>query len=208
MINKSKIYEVNYISNENNLQWDKANSLQEFDDYWGDKPKQKTEFKALWSDSHLFLKYNVFEVNVHIDNNEDLIKGVNNSDRVEIFFRKDKNLDPYYCLEIDPTPRVMDFKAQPNKVFDFGWSWPLDGLTVKSEILDNMFTVEIAISIESLNKLGLINNNVIEAGIYRAKYSKNENGILEPKWISWINPNTETPNFHIQTSFGKLHLIK
>jgi len=211
----SKIYTVKHISDDgkisndklSDLHWDKANSLSDFDDYWGEKPLHKTEFKALWSDSHLFLRYVVFDSSVHTDDNEDLIVGVNNSDRVEIFFRKDKNLNPYYCLEIDTSPRVMDFKAKPNKEFDFTWSWP-GGLTVESTILEDKYIVEISIGIESLNELGLINNNIIEAGIYRAKYIKDNNGVFEPKWISWINPDTETPNFHIHTSFGKLHLIK
>jgi|LGVF01.1.fsa_nt_gb hypothetical protein len=215
MNQNSKTYEVNYIPNDiidcndksSNLCWEKANSLLYFDNYWGSKPKQKTEFKALWSDTHLFLKYCVYDSSVYIDHNKDLIKGVNNSDRVEVFFRKNESLNPYYCLEIDPSPRVMVFKALPNKVFDFKWNWPLGGLVVKSSISSNKYVVEMAISIESLNKLNLISNNTIEVGLYRAKYIKEDNGVFEPKWISWINPNTENPNFHIHTSFGKLQLI-
>jgi hypothetical protein len=109
-------------------------------------------------------------------------------------------------LEIDPASRIMDFKARPNKQFDFNWNWPSDDIKVKSAMESNCFTVEIAISLVSLTKLGLIKDDKIEAGIYRAKYNKQEDGNYEPTWITWVNPNTESPNFHTPSSFGVLHL--
>ena len=113
----------------------------------------------------------------------------------------------YYCLEIDPTPRIMDFKASPKKKFDFDWNWPNNDLIVKSTIKEDRFIVEIAITIQSLKNFDLIKDNSIEAGIYRAKYTKQENNLFEPTWISWVNPNTETPNFHVPDSFGNLTLV-
>ena len=119
-------------------------------------------------------------------------------------------MSPYYCLEIDPSARIMDFKAFPDKQFDFDWDWPKEDLIVKSSIADDSFTVEGAISIKSLERLDLISDDgVIEAGIFRAKYNKkDENSSYEPTWITWINPNTELPNFHISDSFGELLLLQ
>ena len=48
----------------------------------------------------------------------------------------------------------------------------------------------------------LIKGNKIEAEIFHAKYMEIVNSIFEPTWISWVNPNTENPNFHTSTSFG------
>ena len=186
--------------------WDKANVLLDFCSPWDGDEIKKIEFKALWSMDMFFFCFKVNDSEIHIDTTDNTINSINNSDRVELFFRTNDSLDPYYCLEIDPTPRIMDFKAHPNKRFDFAWNWPSKDLKVKSSINEKGFTVEGQISIFSLTKLGLINDGKIEAGLYRAKYNKQNDGTYEPTWITWVNPNTESPNFHTPSSFGILHL--
>lgn len=101
----------------------------------------------------------------------------------------------------------MDFIAYPNKKFDFEWTWPKNDLLVQSSINSNNFTVEGSISIDSLKRYNLIKDNMIEAGVFRAKYNTKNNIQFEPTWITWVNPKTETPNFHTPSSFGKLFLL-
>lgn len=191
-----------------NQLWQKAELLTDFVSPWDIKKPKKIEFKAMWDTKNLFFCFTVFDNVIHIDKTDNRFESIGNSDRVELFFRTSASLNPYYCLEIDPTPRIMDFKAYPNKNFNFEWNWPKNDLTVKSQINNNNFTVEIAISIKSLNSLNLIKENKIETGIFRAKYKEQENSIFEPTWISWVNPNTESPNFHTPTSFGVLNLME
>lgn len=186
--------------------WDKATVLLDFCSPWNSDEIKEIEFKALWSKDTFFFRFKVNDPEIHIDTTDNTINSINNSDRVELFFRTNDSLDPYYCLEIDPTPRIMDFKAHPNKQFDFNWNWPSTDIEVKSFIGSNSFTVEIAISLASLTELGLLNEGKIETGIYRAKYNKQHDGSYEPTWITWVNPNTESPNFHTPSSFGVLHL--
>ena len=101
----------------------------------------------------------------------------------------------------------MDFKAHPNKKFDFNWNWPDNDMKVVSQRNENYFTVRIAISIQSFKDLSLLKENRIETGIYRAKYNKIENEKeYQPTWITWVDPNTDEPNFHIKSSFGVLEL--
>ena len=116
-------------------------------------------------------------------------------------------MNPYYCLEIDTAARVMDFIALPEKNFDFKWNWPKNDLVVQSSRTENSFTVEGKISIESLKQFNLIKGSTIETGIFRAKYVEKGDLNFEPTWISWVNPNTETPNFHTPSSFGELILM-
>ncbi len=187
--------------------WQKAVILTDFVSHWDNAKQEKIEFRALWDTQNIYFYYRVNDANVHIDKRSDGIESIGESDRVEIFFRTDAALNPYYCLEIDPTPRIMDFIAYPDRKFDFDWNWPKKDLTVKSNIQQDYFVVEIAISIQSLKDFKLIQNNCIQAGLYRAKYKKQENNQLEPTWISWINPNTVTPDFHISSSFGVLDLV-
>lgn len=186
--------------------WDTAMVLKDFCSPWSNEKQSEITFKALWDREKLFFNFTVFDSEIHVEEQDDSFDSIGNSDRVELFFRTDTSLNPYYCLEIDTTSRIMDFKAYPDKNFDFNWDWPKDDIAVKSSINTNLFTVEGSISIASLRKFNLIKNNKIEAGVFRAKYKKRENGCFEPTWITWINPNTEIPNFHVASSFGILIL--
>jgi len=214
MIDKLKIYVVKNIENNqleltgkgNHPLWSKAKVLTDFCSPWDDTIIDNIEFKALWNKNSFFFCFKVNDTRVHIDTTDNTKNSINNSDRVELFFRTSEALNPYYCLEIDPTPRLMDFKAQPNKKFDFDWNWPSKDIEVKSSINENFFIVEGAISIASLRKLDLINDGKIETGLYRAKYYKQNDGSYNPTWMSWVNPNTDLPNFHIASSFGVLQL--
>lgn len=187
--------------------WDKANVLKDFASPWHVEEVGDIEFRAIHDGKLLYVSYMVNDSLLHIDTKDDSKSSVDNSDRVELFLRSDKRLDPYYCLEIDPLARVQDFLARPNRQFDFTWNWPKDDISVKSNINTNFFSVEIAISIDSLKRFSLLQNGgIIEAGIYRAKYNQEPNGKFEPTWITWVDPQTKTPDFHTASSFGRLKL--
>lgn len=190
------------------LHWNKSEVLTDFISAWDDEPIKKIVFKSLWNNTYLFFCFKVYDSEVYVDKTDDTSASIGNSDRVELFFRTDAKLNPYYCLEIDPTPRIMDFKAYPNKKFNFDWNWPQKDILVKSHKENDYFIVEGQITLASLDEFNLIKNNKIETGIFRAKFSQQEDLSFEPTWISWVNPNTDTPNFHTPTSFGELHLIK
>lgn len=186
--------------------WEKANILTDFCSPWDDSEINRIEFRALWDLDSIYFSFKVYDKEIYIDTTDNTKDSIGNSDRVEIFLRSDKALNPYYCLEIDPTSRIMDFIAKPIKEFDLDWNWPKEDLTVKTTKNEDYFVVEIAITISSLKVFNLIKDNKIEAGIFRAKYNERENVGFTPTWISWVNPETETPNFHISSSFGILDL--
>lgn len=188
--------------------WEKANCLTDFVSPWSSDSVLKIEFRALWDQENFYFSFRVFDTDVYIDEKDDSVESICNSDRVELFFRSNDKLNPYYCLEIDPSTRLLDFYARPNKIFDYNWKWPENQIQLKSATDEISFTVAGIISIASLENLDLIHNNAIEAGVYRAKFSKDENGNYEPTWITWVNPNTPEPNFHIASSFGKFVLVK
>lgn len=215
MKKENNIYKVNLIESAKlkitgkgeSEAWGRSEVLTQFLSPWDTKEPSRIEFRALWDGIHFFFCFTVFDTNIHIDTKDNSVDSIGNSDRVELFFRPDDSLNPYYCLEIDTSARIMDFIAYPDKKFDFNWNWPKKDITVQSSKNEESFIVEGTISLDSLKKLNLIKENKIETGIFRAKYNS-ENGInFEPTWISWINPNTETPNFHISSSFGVLHLM-
>lgn len=186
--------------------WEKANCLTDFTSPWNNDPVLKIEFRALWDLDYLYFNFQVFDSEVYIDRKDNSTDSICNSDRVELFFRKNEKLSPYYCLEMDVDARILDFEAYPNWNFDYNWRWPEKQLEIQSVKGQNSFTVAGSISIASLKELDLIQGNIIEAGVYRAKFSKDENGNYEPTWITWIDPNTAEPNFHIASSFGRFIL--
>lgn len=188
--------------------WEKANCLTDFSSPWKNYPISKIEFRALYDSENLYFNFRVFDADIYIDQKDDSVESIGNSDRVELFFRANDSLNPYYCLEMDTAARIMDFEAKPNKVFDFDWNWPKEDLKVKASKQENSFTVEGRISLASLKALSLIQGNSIETGVFRAKFSKDENQNYPPTWISWVNPNTTEPNFHIASSFGKFILME
>ena len=210
-----KTYKVNKVDADhmvingevNHQLWRKANILNDFSSPWHVEDVEDIQFKAIHDGKYLFVSFKVNDRSLHIDSTDNSKKSVDNSDRVELFLRTDKQLDPYYCFEIDPLARVQDFIARPNKLFDFEWNWPKDDISVKSFISTDYFTVEFAISMASLKRFELIQKDgTIEAGIFRAKYNQQPNGQFEPTWITWVDPQTETPDFHTASSFGKLKL--
>jgi hypothetical protein len=209
-----KIYAVENIQHDeviisgkgDNKLWQKANKLTEFEYPWENKRSSTTSFKALHNKTWLYCLFEVQDpdVNVYVVKN-DKLEAIN-SDRVEIFFRQDNRLTPYYCLELDANGRVLDYEAEYHRKFNTTWSWPAGQLIVKATRTKNGYNVEVAIQKESLVRLGLLKNNKIEAGLFRADCCSLDGDKADMKWISWLRPESDTPDFHIPSSFGILML--
>jgi Carbohydrate family 9 binding domain-like len=189
--------------------WKQANILSEFQYPWNEGTPPLMTFQALHDGDYLYGLYRV------IDQKKILIYQQNNtkreilsSDRVEIFFRKDEKMDPYYGLELDPLGRIYDQEAHFHRKFNSEWTWPAGELLVKGEINPTGYTLEFAISKKSLIKLGLLSNNKIESGLYRGECIELDGNKADFKWISWVKPDSQTPDFHIPSSFGILFLEK
>lgn len=189
-------------------QWQNAIQLSDFVYPWDNGTPPATTFQALHDERWLYLFYEVEDntINVYVDKNKK--SDIDLSDRVEIFFRIDNKLSPYYGLEIDPIGRIMDYQATYHRKFDFDWTWPNGGINVKTATTKNGYTVEVAISKESLITLGLLKNNRLEAGIFRGDCVKLIGNEASINWISWIKPASDTPDFHIPSAFGLLILEK
>ncbi len=211
-----KEYKVNRIQQESlkagytlsNSFWEEAVLNTDFCYPWVGGLNSKTSFRALHDNENLYFRFDVIgsPILVYVNNNNKMEVG--GSDRVEIFFRKNEKLKPYYGVEMDANGRVMDYKANFYRELDFNWKWPKNGLHVKSEINDKGYILTGTISFDSLKQLEVLNNNIIEAGLFRGHCLKlpDDNNDADLKWISWVIPDSEGPDFHIPSSFGKLIL--
>jgi hypothetical protein len=186
--------------------WKEANELSAFVYPWEKERAPFTSFKALHSNDWLYCLFTVTDENIITYEEKKDKTDVLNSDRVEIFFKQQHNTSPYYCLEMDPLGRVYDCQAEFKKKFNPAWSWPTGHLIIKTSRTKEGYIVEIAISKSSLNTLGLLQDKVLRAGLYRAECIQLVGNKATMKWISWIRPNSPTPDFHIPSSFGILTL--
>ena len=123
-IGERKTYRVKKIHNEITLTgngessyWKQANDLTDFSYPWENEKPPHTLFKALHTNEWLYCLYVVHDDNVNVYVNTNDKSEVIHSDRVEIFFRKDDRLSPYYGLEIDPLARVLDYEAEYHRKF-------------------------------------------------------------------------------------------
>ena len=73
------------------------------------------------------------------------------------------------------------------------------------------YTVEGSISLKSLEALGfppLSSGRQIRVGIFRAEFSRGEGPKPIENWISWVDPCTKEPDFHVPSSLGRFRMVK
>ncbi|HEX6428231.1 MAG TPA: carbohydrate-binding family 9-like protein [Niastella sp.] len=189
-----------------NKAWTKASILTDFSYPWEKEKAPATSFSALWDGEWLYCLYHVKDDSVitQVKKNEKIEVGA--SDRVELFMSRDAAMTPYYCLEMDATGRVLDYRASYYRKMDYTWQWPHKQFIIKTTARKDGYIVEIAISIKSLNDLGLLQNKHLRAGLFRAECKSIRNGKADLRWISWIKPNSAKADFHIPSAFGVLVL--
>lgn len=181
--------------------WNEIEKLNDFSYPWLKERSPKTEFRAYYDEKHLHFRFDAWgpQPLIFVNNNNKL--EVTQSERVEIFFRSNEKMHPYYVLEIDPHGRVLDYKANLYRDFDRNWHWP-ENLFIQTKIKKENYYVKGKISLSILNQLDLLKNNQIQAGLYRGHCTKIIDEKASIKWISWIDPKTQEPDFHVSSSFG------
>lgn len=188
--------------------WKHAETLSDFRYPWEEEEPLQTTFKSLHDDEWLFFLFEVEDPNWHVEVSHGDKLEVIDSSRVEIFFRKDERMSPYFCLEMDAAGRVLDYQGFFHRRFDYSWSWPADGLRIASQSTSTGYSVEGGISKSSLHALGLLSEteNEIQAGLFRAECTLTVAPRNHMRWISWQNPRSATPDFHLPSAFGLLRL--
>lgn len=182
--------------------WAKAAERDDMFFPWKQSPAPVTVFRAFYSDEYVFF---FFEAD-----DEDLVvysgpgeQSVAKGDRVELFFSAGLDMDKYFCLEIDPAGRVLDYRASFYRKFDR--TWDLEGLITAGQVVPGGYSVEAAIPISWFRNAGISSmeqGSSITAGVFRAEFSNRTSGVVAEDWISWQDPGTRKADFHIPSSLG------
>jgi len=189
--------------------WENAEILTDFTYPWRDESTPATTFKGLWDDTHFYFLYRATDPDIVTKERGLGERDAVDSDRVEIFFKADDEMNPYYALEMDALGRVLDTQGRYHRNIDYDWDWPEGHLVLKASIDAEGYWVEGSITWESLRQLGMYKDDkMLKAGLFRGEYVNLDDGEIDIKWISWVMPDSETPDFHIPSSFGVLEMVE
>jgi hypothetical protein len=195
---------------------------------WKRGPAPKTEFRALCDETNFYFSFQARDADLVVletlrDKEDEVFE-----DRVEMFLSLDDQMHDYFCLELDSRGRVLDYRASFYRQFDR--KWKLAGLESKAASLPGGYEVEGRIPLRSLTALGfpLLRPGVkIRCGLFRAEFSHDLSGRPVVKqesihnlgrkldgpppieaWMSWVDPKTKEPDFHVPASLGWLTFVR
>jgi uncharacterized membrane-anchored protein len=212
--------------------WQRANVERDFVFPWKKAEVPPTEFMAFYDDQFFYFAFRAVDADiVTLDKLRDK-RDVVFEDRVEIFVSRDNEMKDYYCLEMDPRGRTFDYQMAYYRKMDE--KWRCEGLETVGVKTDNGYIVEGRMPLTTLAKMGNrelrspaerhpLEGAKLLCGLYRAEFSHDPNGKpaapekslhhgdrsapgIPPieEWISWIDPKTPEPDFHVPSSLGHL----
>jgi hypothetical protein len=208
--------------------WKEAAVEKRFAFPWKQTPAPETEFRALCDGANLYFTFRVQDADIVAldrlrDEEEEVFE-----DRVEVYLSRDEKMKDYFCFEVDSCGRAFDYRGAYYRRLDTKWKF--EGLETKATPLPKGYEIEGRIPLKSLAALGfpaLRPGVKIRCGLYRAEFSHDRSGRpVEQKeslhnlgrkvegpppieeWISWVDPKTKEPDFHVPASLGWLEFTK
>jgi hypothetical protein len=116
------------------VQWSHATVESHFVFPWQERTAPGTDFRALCDDDYFYFAFRVVDADLFVlaDLPEEGYAVF--EDRVEMYFARDDWMQDYYCIEIDPHGRTMDYSGSYYRQFDLNWRCP--GLETHGAMLD------------------------------------------------------------------------
>ena len=178
-----------------------AGWLTDFTFPWLDRTPPETRFRGWHTDGYFHFEFAVVDMDLVLDESEDDDQKVLGSDRVELFFSPTEDLSqPYFGLEMEPRGLVYDYRARFHREFDPAWS--MVGLTFQGAFTEDGYRVRGRLPLDELRDLKCLKGGRMVTGVYRGEFSHTDSGEVRQDWISWVDPGTDIPDFHIPETFG------
>lgn len=151
----------------------------------------RTRFSCCSTAERLFFNFEVCDSTLVLSDNFNGERTVDDEDRVEIFFSRDKSLKhAYYCAEIDAAGHIMDYRAEHYRNFDFGWNF--QSMEAEGAVTPWGYRVAGSVSRDELESLGIDLEGGFWLGIFRGD-------CIEPgsfEWYSYVPADVDEPDFH------------
>lgn len=148
-----------------------------------------TIFRCFSDSEWFYFMYEVEDATITLKADYQDEKDVEPEDRVEIFFSPREEMDIYWCAEIDPAGRVLDYESKYYRIMDYGWDFST--LELASNIKENGYTLWGKISKDELRKLGVDLSN-FRMGVFRADFRPDGS----VNWYSAVPTEDKSPDFH------------
>lgn len=153
--------------------------------------EDNTVFHCFRDGGTLYFFYEVEDESLTLTENFRGEADVEPEDRVEIFFSSTYDLtETYYCAEIDPLGRVMDYSCRYYAEMDYGWNFKT--LESWGRITDNGYIVGGKIALRELSELGIDVRKTFYMGVFRADFRPDRS----VNWYSYVKTGDKAPNFH------------
>lgn len=208
-VKKLKLNQIKVDAKKSNDEWRLIEPIQSFQNHWDDAELPFTSVSIASDQKRLYFLFELTETSHIYRDMEDQIESIALSDRVEVFFAQDKSLERYYGLEMDLWGRYFSFSGSHYRKLNKKWKWPgKNEIKIKAKTLDQNSIVELSVSLKTLRQLGLLHEDgTMLIGLFRADFYRPE--ILSAvRWISWQDPQTKEPDFHVPEAFAKIKLEK
>ncbi len=207
--------------------WSKAAVEKGFTFPWKNAPAPATEFRAVCDAGNLYFTFRIEDADIVVldtlRDEEDAVF----EDRGELYFSRDDRMTDYYCIEVDSKGRAFDYRGAYYRKLDPGYN--MAGVETAASPIDQGYQIEGRLPLAGFDALGfprLKPGGKIRFGIYRAEFSHDRSGkpVVQREsihnrgrqldgpppieaWMSWIDPKTEEPDFHVPTSLGWLEIV-
>ena len=208
--------------------WAKAEKETGFTFPWKDEAAPATEFRALCDADNFYFAFRVEDADLFtLDEHRGELDGVF-EDRAEMYFARDDAMRDYYALEVDSHGRRLDYRGAYYRRIDF--SWDCDAAETSGQKTPTGYVVEGRIPLTAFEAMGfprLRPGVKIRGGLYRAEFGHDRSGRkVEQRetihnqgltldgpppieaWMSWVDPKTAEPDFHVPSSLGWLEVVE
>ena len=187
------------------INWETIPEITDFSCPWYPGAIPFTSVKICCNKDYLYIRFSAECSSILLYEKDGLKDEVLSCERVEVFFATNADLQPYYCLEVDAKGRIFDCRANHYRQFDYNWEWP-SGLTALGEFTNSGYQVDIIIPLQHLHQLNLIQEGKLRVGLFRAHCLSLIDKHATFRWISWMQPATEKPDFHVPSAFEEMVL--
>ena len=167
----------------------KGFEVQAFHAPW-DHLSNRNRFYSYSSEERFFFTFEVLDSTLTLTEPFTSEADVEPEDRVELFFSPARGMNEYYCAEIDPKGRVLDYKARHYRQFDYSWNFT--SLKVSTQLTPWGYRIGGSLLRSELEQLGCNLEKGFWMGIFQDDFQ--QDGSVH--WYSFIPTADTVPDFH------------